>query len=417
MVAYHFPPLAGSSGIQRTLRFMQHLPALGWTPLVLTTQTRAYERTSDDLMHDVPEGTVVRRAFALDTARQLAVGGRYVAAMARPDRWISWRYDGIRQGLAMIREFKPDLIWSTYPIATAHVIGAELQRRSGLPWVADFRDPMAQEGYPTDRRTWQSFDAIERATLHRAAASVFTTPSAAAEYRRRYPALAARVHLIENGYDEESFAAAPAGDGTPLTPGALTLLHSGVVYESERDPTQLLLALKRLHDAGVIAPGTLKLRFRAAVSEELIRTLAARHEVQAYVELAPPIPYKEALAEMQRADALVVMQASNCNAQIPAKIYEYLRAGRPVLCFADPVGDTALAIGAAGIGAIAPLDDAAAIAGLLQRFISRDPACPPTLPRADAVRDASRRGRTESLVRILETAVAGATVRLPDPAS
>ena len=75
MVAYHFPPLAGSSGIQRTLRFVQHLPALGWQPLVLTASPNAYERTSDDLLAEVPAGTVVRRAFALDTARHLQIGG------------------------------------------------------------------------------------------------------------------------------------------------------------------------------------------------------------------------------------------------------------------------------------------------------------------------------------------------------
>lgn len=76
MVAYHFPPLAGSSGIQRTLRFVQQLPALGWQPLVLTVRPQAYEHTSPDLDSQVPAGTVVRRAFALDTARHLSVGGR-----------------------------------------------------------------------------------------------------------------------------------------------------------------------------------------------------------------------------------------------------------------------------------------------------------------------------------------------------
>ncbi len=77
MVCYHFPPLAGSSGIQRSLRFVQHLPESGWQPLVLSAHPRAYERTSDDLQDEVPAGTVVRRAFALDTARHLS--GRAMA--------------------------------------------------------------------------------------------------------------------------------------------------------------------------------------------------------------------------------------------------------------------------------------------------------------------------------------------------
>jgi len=96
LIAYHFPPLAGRSDIQRTLRFVQHLPAFGWQPLVLTAHARAYERTSDDLTSEIPAGTVMRRAFALDTARHLSLGGRYVGAMARPDRWLSWRFDAVR---------------------------------------------------------------------------------------------------------------------------------------------------------------------------------------------------------------------------------------------------------------------------------------------------------------------------------
>src|SRR5665811_816290 len=129
MVAYHFPPLAGSSGIQRTLRFVQHLPSLGWQPLVLSADPRAYEKTGDDLLADVPAGTVVRRAFALDTARHLQLAGRYLGWMARPDRWISWKFAAIREGLKLIEEFKPDAIWSTYPIATAHVIASNLHRK------------------------------------------------------------------------------------------------------------------------------------------------------------------------------------------------------------------------------------------------------------------------------------------------
>lgn len=404
MVAYHFPPLAGSSGIQRTLRFVQHLPSFGWNPLVLSADPRAYERVSTDLEADIPAGTVVRRAFALDTARHLSLKGRYVGAMARPDRWISWRFDAVRVGMEMIRKYKPEAIWTTYPIATAHRIGAELQRRSGLPWIADFRDPMAQDGYPADPKTWQAYKDIEREAVARAALSTFTTPGCVEEYARRYPDRAQDLALLENGYDEDSFA--HAGDlaaGGPLNPGAITLLHSGIVYPSERDPTQLMAALKRLHDAGQITPARLQLRFRAAVAEDLLRRLASEHGVQDYIQICPPVPYREALEEMLRADGLLLLQASNCNAQIPAKLYEYLRAGRPVLCLSDPVGDTARVLVDAGINAIARLDDAGDIARLLQAFCQPGSASPlQTQARPDAVAAASRRGRSEALAGLLE---------------
>ncbi len=407
MVAYHFPPLAGSSGIQRTLRFVQHLPRFGWQPLVLTADPRAYEKISDDLLAEVPAGTVVRRPFALDTARHLSIGGRYVAAMARPDRWVSWRFAAVREGLRMVREFKPEAIWSTYPIATAHLIGAELARLSGLPWIADFRDPMAQEGYPSDPLTHRSFVDIECRAMAHARVCTFTTSGAARLYRDRYRDAVARIEVLENGYDEESFVAAEQALGAKeaLNPGTVTLLHSGIVYPSERDPAPLFEALGRLKRDGAIAPGTVKLRFRAAVHDELLGSLASQHEVQDLVEVLPAIPYRQALAEMLRADALLVMQGANCNEQIPAKIYEYLRANRPVLCLSDERGDTLAVLRAAGLREFAQLANAQHIAEVLPSFVERvrTGSSPPA--RGDTVRSASRRGRAESLARLLAAQV------------
>lgn len=406
MVAFHFPPLAGSSGIQRTLRFVQQLPGFGWQPLVLSAHPRAYERTGDDLMAEVPAQTVVRRAFALDTARHLSIKGRYIGAWARPDRWRSWMIDAVRQGMQLIRQYKPDVLWSTYPIATAHAIGAELQRRSGLPWVADFRDPMAQDGYPSDPRTWAAYRRIEQAALAQARCSVFTAPGAARTYRQRYPQWAERVAVLENGYDESSFAEAerlqPAPP--PLQPGAITLLHSGIVYPEERDPSALFQALRQLAAQGLVNPRQFRLRFRAAVHDKLLHELAARHAVADFIDCLAPIPYRDALQEMRRADGLLVLQSAGCNDQVPAKLYEYLRASRPVLCLSDPAGDTAGVLRGAGLADIAPLSDAAGIAEALTRFVDALTRRRAALPDAAAVARASRTERSRHLAALLARA-------------
>ncbi len=409
MVAYHLPPLAGSSGIQRTLRFAQNLPALGWQPLLLTVHPRAYEKTSDDLLGDLPPGIELRRAFALDTARHLTLKGRYLGAMARPDRWISWRVDGVRQGMQMIREFKPEVIWSTYPIATAHVIGAELQRRSGLPWIADFRDPMAQPDYPPDPRTRASFLDIEAQAAAQARYCMFTTPGAARDYQQRYPQAASKTLVLENGFDEESFV--QAAQALPRKAASsssvpFVLLHSGIVYPSERDPTDLLKAVRRLNAEGRLTPAMLKIRFRASVHEQLLTQLATEHGVQDFIEICPPIAYREALAEMMSVDGLLVMQATNCNAQIPAKTYEYLRAGRPILGLTDPVGDTAWALRKAGVTDIVALDSVSDIARALPAFLDKLRDGSAAVPSAAAVAQSSRQGRTQELKRWLEAAAA-----------
>ena len=406
MIAFQFPPFAGSSAIQRTLRFVQHLPKHGWEPLVLSAWPVAYESTSDDLLSAVPPGTVVERAVALDAARHLAIGGRYPGFLARPDRWRTWSIDGGIVGRRMIDRYRPAVVWSTYPIATAHVLGARLQRASRLPWVADFRDPMAQDGYPPDPATWRAFERIERVAVQAARFSVFTTPGAAALYRGRYASLATRMRVIENGYDEETFSAVQAGGArVPLASGRLTLLHSGVVYPEERDPRHFIAALALLKADGTAATVPFAVRFRASSQDALLAELARQHGVSDLIDLLPAVPYVQALDEMLRADALLVLQAANCNQQIPAKVYEYLRAGRPVLGFTDAAGDTAATLRAAGVDAISPLDDAVAIAAQLRtslRALQRGEA---PLPDEAAARRNSRAARAAELAALLDEAV------------
>jgi hypothetical protein len=352
------------------------------------------------LLKELPGDLIVHRAFALNTARHLAVRGRYPAFLARPDRWVSWAMAAIPAGLQLIKQYRPAAIWSTYPIATAHIIGRWVARLSGLPWVADFRDPMAQQGYPPDPLTWRAFERVERNAVTGAAASVFVTRSAAAMYRARYPAAADRMAVIENGFDEQSYAGL-ATDGPPLVFGRRTLLHSGIVYPSERDPTQLFTALSALKRSG--RSGDLLIRFRASAHDDFLRALALRFDVADLIDLAPPLPYREALEEMHRADGLLVLQASNCNEQIPAKVYEYLRAQRPVLGLTDPAGDTAELLRRCGVRYIASLDDANAIEAIVPHFMANLGAA---IPDKAAVAACSRQSRTQELAALLSRVVA-----------
>lgn len=402
MIAYHFPPLRGSSGIQRTLRFARYLPEFGWQPIVLTTHPRAYEQTSDDQMADVAPGVHVCRAFALDAARHLAFHQRYPGFLARPDRWRSWWLGAVPAGLGLVRRFAPHALWSTYPIATAHVIANTLQRLTRLPWIADFRDPMAQDGYPPDPKTWQSFKNVENKVAAHAAGAVFVSPGALRTYRERYASRADAFHLIENGYDEESFAPLDGAAAPPLAPGMITLLHSGIVYSDERNPAHLVAAVRRLLEEGTIGRNELRIRFRAPVNEALLRSLAAAAGIEDQLEILPPVPYRAALAEMTRADGLLLLQAANCNEQIPAKLYEYLRSRRPIVALTDPAGDTAQAVHAAGCDMVAALDDPVAIARLIARFIADVRAQRACLPDPARVAGQSRRARTASLAHLLD---------------
>jgi glycosyltransferase involved in cell wall biosynthesis len=408
MVAFHFPPQRGSSGIQRTLKFAEYLPALGWQPLVLSAHPRAYQ-DAGGAPYAGP--AVVTRAFALDSARHLAVRGRYTRWLALPDRWIGWCIGAVPAGLRLVRRERPRVLWSTYPIASAHLIGLVLHKLTGLPWIADLRDPMIDDAYPTDPWMRRAAAWIERRTVRHAARVVCTTPGAVRSYRLRYPDLPPeRFCLIENGYDEAEFAQAGASASTAAD-GPFVLLHSGIVYPSERDPGPLFAALGHLRRARAPGIEDVRLRLRAAVHEDLLAALAREHGIEDLVQIVPALPYRAALAEMLGAGGLLVLQAANCNDQIPAKLYEYLRAARPVLALTDPVGDTAGLMRAAGIDSVAPLDDSAAIAQALLRFLERARSGRAPLAAPDFVRAQARAARTVQLAALLDEVTAGLALR------
>ncbi|MES2018662.1 MAG: polysaccharide deacetylase family protein [Pseudomonadota bacterium] len=400
LTAFHFPPQAASSGIQRTLSFSRHLGGNGWDPMVLSASPRAYSVQNPSQLASVPANLLVRRAFALDTKRHLGIKGRYPEALALPDRWISWWFAAVPAGLSMIRNYKPQVIWSTFPIATSHLIGLALHRVSGLPWVADFRDPMLQSSYPVSKPQRAVYAWIERQTITRCTAAVFTTHSARDSYVARFPMLpASKFSVIENGYDEDGFGGAVP---TAVTPGeCLTLVHSGVLYDTGRDPSPFFAAIAALK----ISPAKLRVILRAPGEIDDINALVAKYQVGDIVKVEPPVPYREALQEMLAADGLIVFQGTPFNTQIPAKIYEYFRARKPILGLVDTRGETARVLRAAGFDAIAEMGDAAAIAPVLERLLEQIRAGQAYVATEELIASSSRTHRARQLAAILDSAV------------
>ena len=398
--------------MQRTLRFAQYLPRYGWDPIVLTIDPRAYEaRYSGHVECPVPENQI-HRAFGLDAARHLSIGGRYPRALALPDRWASWSIFAVRMAKRLAAERRIDALMSTFPVATAHQIGLKVAQRTGLPWIAEFRDPMWQGDYPPDPLVNRYWLDLERKVLAHAAAAILVTPSARADYAQRYPQIAkqSRLHLIENGYDEAAFQAAEARIanrpyGESRRDGPVTLLHSGVIYPSERNPSQLFRAIADLKCTGHVDATILRVILRAAGDTNAFEKTVRELGISDIVSFERGIAYEEALEEMLCVDGLLLLQASNCNAQIPAKAYEYLRARRPILALTDPIGDTARLVLSTSAGIVARLDSRSEIAAALTRFVRSARKHEPNHRHQAALDAYSREAQTGQLARILnETA-------------
>ena len=379
LVAFHFPPLKVSSGLERTLALTRHLPAHDWSPLVLTASPMAYPAISDERMNQIPASTLVTRTMALDASRHLALWGRYPSWFALPDRWQTWILSAIPVGLSLIRRHKPKVIYSTYPIVSAHWIAYALHRISGIPWVADYRDPVAEQDERTQvlTPTWPVLRrarlACERASVQHASALTFCTTGAKKICADRYlDARLDRWRVIPNGYDEAAFSAAEkmlmprTGRDAPVV-----LLHSGTIYPTlDRDPSHFLHALRQVLDQRPSGARPVQVIFRASGVESYYGPLVSFLGLSEQVIFLPAIPYEAALLEMMNSDGLILFQGYTSNPAIPAKLYEYFRARRPIFALTDKQGDTARLLQKEGVGVIAPLDHVSEIVSLLHRFLA-----------------------------------------------
>ena len=407
IVAFNFPPMSGTSAAQRTLSLCRYLPEHDWLPIVLCPKSTAYPLTDPAQLEMIPHSTIVHRCLALDASRHLAIAGHHPPFFDVPDRWLTWWISALPSAIRLIRKHRPQVMLSTFPLATAHLIALAVHRVTPIPWVSDFRDVMIEDDYPKERVRRRVWEWIERRTVATSACSVFTTPGALRLYRERYPYRRSE-HWVEigNGYEEDDFSAAEArllSASRRTGESPLRLVHSGVLYPHERDPRGLFNALSNLMAAGKICHNNLEIVFRGARHEAYHNELVAQLGLQGIVSFAPTIPYADAIREMCEADGLLVIQGSVCNNQIPAKVYEYFRSRRPVLALVDEMGDTAAVVRDAGIDAIAPLDDPGRIEDVLMRFLSAIKDGTAKVAAEQAIREHARRARVAEFAHVLNS--------------
>ncbi len=403
MIAFHFPPVAMGSGHLRTLGFVRYLPDQGWEPTVLSANPAAFPRVDTANIGLIPDHCRVHRAFALDARRHLSFRGKYPGFLAQPDRWATWWPAAVWQGLRLIRRHRISAIWSTYPIMTAHSIASTLSRMTGLPWIADFRDPVVSSVESGNQFSVSSQNRWEQRVLSRARRVVFTTPGAMRRYAEQYPEVSreGRMAVVPNGYDEAAFSGLPeAADRQSRPP--LRLVHSGILYPDGRDPRPFFTALANLRSAGRLTEDDVRIVLRASGSEGMYADEIRRRHLDGMVTLAPPIANSEALIEQADADGLLLFQGNKFNDQIPAKVYEYLRIGRPIFALVGEQGDTAAILRETGGAECVPLDDAATIETRLMAFIEALRAGHAPRVRQHAIARYSRRENATLLAKMFD---------------
>ena len=329
----------------RTLKHTRYLGRFGWRVTVLTLDRRAYDTVDPQLEAQIPADVRVVRTPFVEMKRHLAVRGRYPSILAIPDRWIGWWPWAVAAGRRIVGRDPVDVIYSTSPHATAHLIALSLARRARVPWVADFRDPWYED--PPEPGTTRVGQFAARRLERRVVAGADRIVASTARLRNmlaaRYPWKPQETFVaIPNGYDESDFTHLPAPADRPGD--EMLIVHAGSINESFRDPRPVFEAVRRAVAEGGIERSRIRLRFLGAgpFSESPAMREAVRQAgLTSNVEFRPRLSYQDSLLEQSRASVLLLLQASPDTIDlVPAKLFEYLRTRRPVLALV-PEGATA----------------------------------------------------------------------------
>lgn len=327
LAAYWYPP-ENTSGAARPWRFARYLSRFGFEPRVVAAPFDGPDSSDWRLRRTAPAGFSDR---ARRWSRMAALAQRYLVPYN--DR-LPWVAPAVETATQWWNEEPYEAILSSSPPLAPHLAALSLKRRLGVRWVADFRDPLRDNPFRT--RRWPfPYDAImERLIFRNADAVVANTEAMAGLWRRRYPQWSGKIHVIWNGYDPADPVEAASFEPRPYR----IIAHVGALYGG-RHPAALLESLERLIRAGRLAPDTIRVQLTGPIEDGLVaRHQAAfdaltRRGVLRYDGLL--VPSAEARRVLASCDypLLLDLNERESGLQVPAKIFEYIRIGRPILAF------------------------------------------------------------------------------------
>ncbi|MCP3981359.1 MAG: glycosyltransferase family 4 protein [bacterium] len=368
LVTTAFPPNA-AVGTFRVVKFCKFLPRFGWNPVVLTLENQPLYPRDPSLMRQVPDcvrvyrvggarrgggassssnpdassnGSALRSlAASWDPLRRLTPKLR--STLRFPDHHNAWIPSAVRVGLQAIADERVDVILSTSPPVSCHVVADVLASLCGVPYVTDFRDLWTQNeayelsGFPVwlqrcDRR-------LETRALRNSRAIVTASPTFSRQIRELCPGDAekSRVVTITNGLDPDDFAGVEVPQRKSDT---FRIVHLGSLY-GHRDPAGFLEVLRQWVERRPETKQDVEVSFVGDTREADLKSVG--RELRDVLRVEPHIPHAEVLGRLWGAQVLLLILGNNAASRgvIPAKLFDYLASSRPILAFVPPDGEAA----------------------------------------------------------------------------
>lgn len=381
IITYYWPP-SGGSGVQRWLKMSKYLPENGWQPVIYTAENAEYPVEDPSLEKDVcAEAEVIRRPIVepynfykkfLGIKKEQKVKAGFIDETGQqkgwkerlsvwirgnffiPDARCWWVRPSVKYLKSYLKDHPVDAIISTGPPHSMHLIALKLKEATGLPWIADFRDPWTEIDFYNELHLTKWADRkhhrLEREVLTKADKVVTVSWN----WAKGLENLGAREALvIQNGYDWET--------GNDVQKSVLspefTLTHLGVIGAARNAPT-LWEVLSELRSGDDDFSKALRINLIGQVDQAVVQNLR-QCGLMDNAQITPHVPHDE-VQRLQNASQVLLLLVNNTpNAKgiLTGKLYEYLASGRPILAIGPEDGDAAQLLKETRAGFIVDFDD------------------------------------------------------------
>lgn len=360
IITYYWPP-SGGAGVQRWLKFSKYLPGFGCTPIILTVDENqaSYAQLDHSLTGEIsPELSVYKtKTFEpynlykrLSGKKEIPYGGfsnqkkitlfeklsRFIRGnLFIPDPRIGWNRHALKKAVEIVLKEKIDVVITSGPPHSTHLIGKKLKFKTGITWLADFRDPWTDIYYYKDlyhSGIAAKYDKyLEKRVLSGADKIITVSNEVAKLLQDKIPGTSGKIVVIPNGYDDEDF------ENTPIiTNNYFTITYTGTISLSYHIG-QFIEAISKLPEN---IRSEIKIRFVGNVPGEII-TLFNLKNLGSMVEVLGYIPHDQAIGQMTSASILLlaIPDTPGNKGIVTGKFFEYLAAKRPILAIGPKGGD------------------------------------------------------------------------------
>ena len=395
IITYYLPP-TGGSGVQRWVKFAKYLPEEGWQPVIYTPENPEQLAKDTSLEAEVPEETEVIKTHIIEPyelyKKVLRKSGHSKEAVEvnpvnaqhksllqkaamwvrgnlfRPDPRCLWIRPSVRFLKKYLAEHPVDLIVSTGPPQSMHLIGLRLARETGLPWIADFRDPWTRIFYfkhlQMTKATERWHEKMEKKVLDEASAVVAVSPLVQQEFQAMTDT---PVELVTNGFDECDFEGSECIEAYGGPKKNFTITHTGL-FAADGNPTVLWDVLSEKCAKDEQFSKLLKIKLIGKNDEQIIKALEDRG-LKDMLEDMGYQPHSAAVQEQRTASVLILplRKEPEYKAVLPGKLFENLASLRPVLGIGQTDGAMAMILNETKTGKVIDWEDKEGISDYIEK--------------------------------------------------